>query len=191
MQIDGIHGINPIRIVHLIYLTPFLVDHANLLPATGMALDIAMGLGGNAGFLLQHGMHVVGVDISRVAVSRAKKKLPSLMGVIADLDHFVILPNKFDVILNFLYLQRDLWLPAVHGLRQGGLLFIECLTEEMLTVRPEINPRYLLKPAELQNSFIDGPAGRELEILYYFEGWSSSDCAHRKAVASLIARRNA
>ncbi len=166
-----------------------LVDHVNLLPSTGLALDIAMGLGGNAGFLLQHGLRVVGVDISRVAVNSVKKNHPLLMGVIADLDRFTILSNKFNVILNFLYLQRDLWLPVVHGLRQGGLLFIECLTEDMLAVRPEIDPHYLLKPAELQNSFIDGPAGKDLEILYFFEGWTSSTRSHRRAVASLIARR--
>jgi tellurite methyltransferase len=167
-----------------------LVSHANLLPSTGLALDIAMGLGGNAGFLLQHGLRVVGVDISRVAVCRAKKDHPSLMAVIADLKQFTIPADKFNVIINFLYLQRDLWLPALCGLKIGGLLFMECLTEDMLSVHPEIDPIYLLKPAELKHEFVDHNPGFDLEILHYYEGWSSTSNSHRRAVASLIARRN-
>ena len=58
------------------------------MPAAGLALDIAMGLGGNAGLLIERGMQVVGVDISSVAVQRAKERLPSLMAVRADLTQF-------------------------------------------------------------------------------------------------------
>jgi hypothetical protein len=165
------------------------VDHANLLPARGLALDIAMGLGKNSGFLLQRGLHVVGVDISSVAVSRAKKDSPALMAVVADMERFFIPPDTFDVILNFLFLQRDLWLSVQHGLKPGGILFMECLTDEMLSIHPEIDPIYLLKPGELQHAFIDSPLPVDLEILYYFEGWSSSTNAHRRATAALVARR--
>jgi tellurite methyltransferase len=166
-----------------------LVEHAGLLPSHGLALDIAMGLGANAGFLLQRGLGVVGVDISSVAVIQAKKDFPSLMAVIADLERFSIPINKFDVILNFLYLQRDLWLSIKHGLKLGGILFIECLTDEMLSIHPEIDPNYLLKPGELQHEFVDSPAAIDLEILYYFEGWSSLSKTHRRATAALVARR--
>ncbi len=168
-----------------------LVDHFNLLPSSGLALDIATGLGGNAGFLIQRGLRVVGLDISLVALIRAKKEFPSLMAASLNLERFVIPPNKFDVIINILYLQRDMWTPITQGLKLGGILFMECLTEDMLSVHPEINPSYLLKPAELQHWFIDGDTGRGLEILYYDEGWSSSTSDHRRAVASLVARRNA
>src|SRR5512146_932640 len=77
---------------------PFLVQNAHLLPPTGVALDIAMGLGGNAGFLIHQGFSVVGVDISDVAVRRARKNMPGLMGVIADLkDCLLFAPQAFDV----------------------------------------------------------------------------------------------
>ncbi len=168
-----------------------LVNHANLLPSSGLALDIATGLGRNARYLVQRGLRVVGVDISHVALIRAKKDIPSLMAAVLDLERFVIPPNKFDVILNILYLQRNLWMQITQGLKLGGLLYMECLTEDMLSIHPEINPSYLLKPAELQHAFYDGDFGRNLEILYYYEGWSPSTSSHRRAVASLIARRNA
>ena len=39
------------------------------------------------------------------------------MAVIADLEYFYIPSDTFDVIINFLYLQRDLWLPMVIGFK--------------------------------------------------------------------------
>lgn len=166
-----------------------LMDHAGLIPSHGLALDIAMGLGGNARFLLQRGLRVVGVDISKVAVIRAKKESPALIAVVADLERFYIPPNRFDVILNFFYLQRDLWLSIKYGLKPGGILFIECLTDAMLSVHPEIDPNYLLKPGELQAAFIDSPREIELDILFYYEGWTSSPDMHRRSTAALVARR--
>jgi hypothetical protein len=166
-----------------------LLDHTNLLPFQGLALDIAMGLGGNASFLIQRGLRVIGVDISYVAVSRAKSQLPTLMGVVADLEHFHIPLNTYDLILNFLYLQRNLWKPIIYGLKKGGILFIECLTLEMLSVHPEINPDYLLKPDELRQTFSNNDLSMDMEILYYEEGWCSTPTSHPRATAGLIARR--
>lgn len=166
-----------------------LLDHSDIIPTCGLALDIAMGLGGNSSYLLHHGLRVIGVDISYVAVNKAKSKLPHLMAVVADLNHFYFPKNSFDVIINFLYLQQDLWLPMTYGLKIGGVMFVECLTKEMLTIHPEINPVYLIKPGELQQAFLQGEIGNHLEILYYDEGWQSTVTSHPRAVASLIARR--
>jgi hypothetical protein len=71
----------------------------------------------------------------------------------------------------------------------GGVVFIECLTEDMLSIHPEINPIYLLKPGELRQIFINGEVARDLEILYYTEGWNETTTSHPRATASLIARR--
>ena len=106
----------------------FLIEHADLLPKQGLALDAAMGLGGNAGFLLERGLKVIGVDISEVAVRQAKARLPELMAVEADLTQFYLPDNTFDVIINFFYLQRDLWPQYVRALRPGGWLVLETLT---------------------------------------------------------------
>ena len=166
-----------------------LLDHADLLPAHGLALDIAMGLGGNASFLILRGLRVIGVDISFEAVSRAKKELPTLVGVVADMERFYIPLNTFDVIIIFLYLQRNLWKPITYGLKIGGVLFIESLTEDMLSIHPDINPTYLLKPAELRQTFIKSEFGNKMEILLYNEGWCATTTSHPRATASLIARR--
>ena len=161
----------------------FLVENADCLPRQGLALDAAMGLGGNAGFLLERGLRVVGVDVSWVAVRRARTRLPGLMAVAADLTRFSLPEERFDVILNFYYLQRDLWAAYRRALRPGGILVIETLSQEMGAMRPDIDPQYLLQPGELQAAFSDW------RILAYREGWVESETRHPKAVASLVACR--
>lgn len=47
-----------------------------------------MGLGANVGWLLAHGLRVIGVDISEVAVRQALVRHPGLQAVIADLTAF-------------------------------------------------------------------------------------------------------
>jgi tellurite methyltransferase len=161
---------------------PFLVQNAGYLPMRGLALDAAMGRGNNTEFLLERGLRVMGVDISVVAVSSAKARFPTLMALVADLTHFYIPQNTFDLIINFYYLQRDLLPVYQRALRPGGILVFESLTEKMLEQSPDIDPKYLLAPGELQGAF------RNMQILVYREGWLLDDRGRSRAVASLVAR---
>jgi hypothetical protein len=161
---------------------PLLVQNAALLPQQGLAFDAAMGLAGNTSFLLERGLRVIGVDVSEIAVRQAKVRLPALFAAVADLNRFYLPPATFDVILNFYYLQRELWPIYKFALRPGGLIFIETLTLDMLQIHPEIGPEYLLQPGELHASFSD------MQILVYREGWQTGKSGHRRAVASLVAR---
>jgi tellurite methyltransferase len=162
---------------------PFLIRHAELLPTNGLALDVAMGLGGNAEFLLKRGLKVIGIDISNIALRRAKQRLPELMAVQADLTQFYLPANTFDVIINFFYLQRNLWPDYVRALRPDGWLIFETLTIDFRSLQPDIDPKYLLASDELQHAF------PTLEIIDYQEGWSTNDNGHLRSAASLVARK--
>ena len=170
------------RFCTLVDARPLLVENAVLLPQQGLAFEAAMGLAGNAGFLLERGLRVIGVDISEVAVRQAKVRMPALFAAVADLNRFYLPPATFDVILNFYYLQRELWPVYKFALRPGGLLFIETLTLDMLQIHPETGLEYLLQPGELFDSFAD------MQILVYREGWQTGKNGHQRAVASLVAR---
>ncbi len=162
---------------------PFLVEQSNWLPESGLALDGAMGLGGNAEFLMGRGLRVVGVDISWVALRQAKRRLPELMAFQADLPRVHLADEVFDVIINFYYLQRDLWAGFRRWLRPGGILIFETLTREMLEIQPDTDPDYLLESGELSTAF------KDMETLVYREERAVSRGGRPCAVASLVARR--
>jgi tellurite methyltransferase len=161
----------------------FLVQHAGDLPGAGLALDAAMGLGGNAAFLISRGLRVIGVDISVVAARQAKARLPALNAVVADLTRFSLPAASLDVILNFYYLDRELWPVYRRALRPGGVLVMETFTADTRAQRGDLNPNYLLQPGEL------GQAFRDWDVLNYREGWNAPDDGRRRSTASLIARR--
>lgn len=160
----------------LIKAKPFLPHH-------GLALDVACGLGTNARFLIQSGLNVIGVDISRVALQQAKRTYPKLELICADMENIHFPDTSFDVIINFYYLQRSLWDSFRKWLKPNGLLIIETLKIEMREVKPEICADYLLSPHELELAFADW------NILYYQEGWTAQSTTHPRCVASLIARK--
>jgi SAM-dependent methyltransferase len=160
-----------------------LTQNQARLTGGGLALDVAMGAGANAAFLIEQGWQVVGVDRSDVAVFQAKTREPRIQAVIADTVHFWFPPQKFDLILNLYYLDRQLWPIYKTALKPRGLLIVETLTLDMLAMRPDLPPDFLLQPGELRQAFHDW------DILFYREGWIASDHGTQKAVASLIARR--
>jgi tellurite methyltransferase len=169
------------------FATPreFLLEQAAHLPERGVALDLAMGLGGNAGFLIERGLRVVGVDISEVAVQRAKTRWPHIQAAVIDLALYRWPPCAFDVILNFYFCQRYLWPHFRSMLKPGGVLIMETLLIETLHVRPAYNPDQLVQPDELRRVF------SAWDVLTYREGWIEVRDHSPRAVASLVARRPA
>jgi tellurite methyltransferase len=160
----------------------FLIEHAHHLPDHGLALDIATGLGGNAGFLIERGLRVIGVDVSEVGVQRAKDRWPMMMAAVIDLTQYHWPACSFDVLLNFYYCQRDLWPRFRSMVKPGGVLIMETLTIETLRVRPDYHPDYLLQPDELRRAFA------AWDVLVYREGWVQMKDHAPRAVASLVAR---
>ena len=82
--------------------TPFLVENLPQLKR-GKALVLAMGSGRNALYLAENGFDVDGVDISRVAVRRAKKEASRrnvrINAVQADFRHYPFPENTYDLIV--------------------------------------------------------------------------------------------
>jgi tellurite methyltransferase len=157
---------------------PWLVGHESLLPPPGLALEVAMGLGGSAGWLCERGWRAAGLDISEVAVRRAKARWPALLAGVADLERLPIAPEPaFDLILDFYYLDRGLWPVFRRALRPGGLLLMETFVQPP-SGRADMNPAYVLQPGELRAAFADW------EVLDYAEGERAG-----RWVAGLAARR--
>lgn len=159
----------------------FLVESLPQLPI-GRALDIAMGEGRNAVYLAKKGFQVTGVDISEVAIRKAKRLAREskvhIKTISEDLNKFQIAPESYDVIIVFYYLQRNLVPQIIKGLKPGGVLVMETYTVDQHKYDKAMNMAFLLKKGELKNMF------RELQAVKYQE----TDTG-REAVASLIARK--
>lgn len=135
---------------------PLLVEAADLLPP-GDALDLACGPGRHALHLAKLGWRVTAVDASAVAIRVLRRRAAGLpiRALHADLEsgQFAIEPDHYDLICDFLYLQRDLF-PAIRaGVRPGGV-FAGAI---------RLDGSFRLPPGELRALF-DG-----WKILYYSE----------------------
>jgi SAM-dependent methyltransferase len=154
----------------------------------GKVLDLAAGEGRNAVFLAEHGFEAEAVDISPIAMSRARKSARAhgvtIRTVAGDLDTYLIRPGHYDVILNFYFLDRGLIPRIKKGLKKGGMVVFETYTAEQkkLGTGGPGQDKYVLKPNELLRLF------REFHVLFYREG-AFREGGKRRAIASLIAQK--
>lgn len=159
--------------------SPLLVQHAQCSPGMA-ALDLACGLGHNALWMAAQGCMVVGVDISRVALSYAQHRARRLglqervLFVEADLDCFYIPPVRFDLICVIRFLNRALAPAICAALKPGGQLIAETLNWRRAQTHPDTPPEYLLGPGEL---------------LWLFEGLKVNLHEESGALSQLTARR--
>ena len=158
-----------------------LTDNRTLLTG-GMALDIATGSGRNAFFLAECGYRVIAVDRAESAAllvnTYARSRGLSVDAVAADMLDINFGTERFDLITNFYFLERELIPRIKQSLKPGGLVFFETFTSYQI---PRDDPRYrkfLIDPNELLTMFSD------FFIMYYFERIKGS-----KAVASMIAKK--
>jgi len=120
------------------------------------ALDLACGTGRNAIFLAEKGFTVDAVDISDVALKELKKKNPAVNTINADLDFYRIPENKYNLIININYLNREI-IPCIkESLKKDGVIIFETftLTEGGNYFQPE-NKKYMLRKNELLHLFMD------------------------------------
>ena len=163
----------------------FLVDFLSY-SQKGKAIDIACGEGRNAIFLAKNGYEVDAVDGSSVAIERARKialeEKVNINFIHADLEKYKISINKYDLIINFNYLQRSLIPDIKMGLKKNGILLFETFTIEQKNIDPQKNPEFLLEYNELIKLFCD------LYIFFYRED-ILFDEERKKAIASIACKK--
>jgi SAM-dependent methyltransferase len=162
---------------------PLLVEAADLL-RPGRALDLACGPGRNALHLASLGWQVTAVDSSALAIGLLRQNAGDLPinGILADLEkgEFSIAPEGYDLICDFLYLQRNLF-PAIRaGVCPGGVFAGAIHLLDGAPSDSPRDPRFRLNPGELRALF-DG-----WKVLFYSEG---GEPERRRHTARIIARR--
>ncbi|MRI58925.1 MAG: hypothetical protein C6H99_05395 [Epsilonproteobacteria bacterium] len=118
----------------------------------GKALDIACGMGQNAKFLASKGFEVECVDISKIALSKAKSR--GVTTFCCNIEEFLF--GEYDLIVCFNFLLRSIHPKIIKSLKPQGILIYETFT-----YHSKINPQYRLAKNELLQEFL------ELEILHY------------------------
>ena len=153
-----------------------------LFPKGGTALDVAGGMGRHAVWMAELRWKVTVVDISEVAFQKTQKKSEergvAIDFLVRDLNTWSPDRKKYDLILVFYYLQRDLFSYLEAALKPGGLLIYKTYTAEQaeFDTGPK-NPAHLLKQNELLHAF---PG---LRTLFYHESIAE------KATAELVAMK--
>lgn len=162
----------------------WLIDHVNVLPAPGRALDVACGRGRNALWLAARGFHTHAVDRDenaiRVLDDEARLRGVPLVAEVLDLEdgNATLGASAYDLIVVIHYLQRLLFPQIIAALRPGGVLVYETFTVAQAARGKPTNPAFLLKPGELRDLV------QPLEIVDEREGEFDG-----RMVASVIATR--
>lgn len=167
-----------------------LADFDHLLPASGDALDLACGLGGNALHLARCGLTTQAWDSAASAIETLSEQaggegLP-LTAEVRDVIERPPAPVSFDVIAVSRFLDRALCRALAHALRPGGLLFYETFTRARVASAGPTSERYRLGDNELLALF----AG--LRVRAYRDEARAGDLDRgQRDVAQLVAQRPA
>jgi len=165
----------------------WLADRIDRLGPPGLALDVAMGRGRNALALARARWGVVGVDLTASAVKRAlvwaREEGLDIRGLCRDLREWRWPTARYDLAIQFYYLDRSLFGVLKESIKPGGQVLLETATVENIALGglgPK-NPEWCLELGELPELF----AG--WDILEYREARLEGPMA----VASIWARKPA
>ena len=151
----------------------------------GRALDVACGLGRNAIHLAAHGYAVDAMDISDVALARARERAADagveVNWIEADLEQPDIARGAYDVIVVARFLDRPLIPRLIDALRPGGHVVYDHHYVTPVEVDGPKSHRFRARPNELLERF------RILRVLFYEEGITADPDGSRMALARLIA----
>ena len=121
-------------------------------------LDLACGYGQNGLWLAEHGYVVDLMDISRVALSRARaetasRNLRNVNILQFDLDDMDLDEETYHLICVFRYLKRDFMRKLKGAVIPGGRVIYETFNLRYLDLVPEFNTAFLLDVGELREMF--------------------------------------
>ncbi len=153
----------------------------------GRALDVGCGAGRNSLFLAAAGYQVDAVDISQVALDRARQTADSnglsVEWIQADLDVDALPEGPYDLIVMVRFVNQPLISQLLDRLREGGYLVCE---QHLITHREVVGPRnsaYRLRSNELLEIV------RDARVLFYHEGIVVDPDSRQAALAQLVACR--
>ena len=161
----------------------------------GRALDVACGAGRNSLFLAATGRRVDAVDISAVALDRAREAAKTrglqVRWIEADLDDDPdrSLPRElYDLIVLIRYVNANLLKPLLERLAANGVLLIEQHVESAEDVVGPRTAAFRLRRNELLRDVMGACAPGD-SVLYYHEGLVTDPDGKRAALAQLVLRR--
>ena len=162
------------------YIEPLLGSSAQK-----RALDVAGGVGRHALYLAERGWNTTLIDVSDKGIELARKNAQQRGIKIdfrnEDLRSAELGSERYDMILVFFYLQRELFPALIRALSPGGILIYKTYTQEHPRVsggKGPIHPMHLLEPNELLKAF------SSLYVLFYRE------TVVGKGVAELVATKS-
>jgi len=163
-----------------------LADWLGQLPK-GRALDVACGAGRNALYLAASGYEVDAIDISTVALDRARahaqRRKLDVNWIEMDLDSGNLPNERYKLIVMVRYTHAALVAELIELLEDGGYLLCE---EHLLTNRDVVGPAsaaFRMRPNELLG------LATGLRVLYYREGLIEDPDGRVAALAQLIGCR--
>ena len=162
--------------------SPFLTEMLHLLPRRGRAIDVAGGTGRNAIVIARRGLDTTVVDVSDVALRRARDDA-ARAGVVVetlelDLEAEPLPEGPWDVVLVFHYLYRLIFPAITRQLAPGGVLIASIATTRNRERNEKPPLAHLLDEGELPT--LIGSLG----VVHYEESWR--DDRHE---ARIVAKR--
>ena len=152
-----------------------LIDYMDRLPASGIALDYACGLGGNSILLARQGFNVVALDQSSVALTKLDKYAQhnnlSIKTQICDLEENPpAYDAQFDVIVVSYFLHRKTLAELYGYLRKDGILVYQTFSGDQIEGKGPASSDYRLRRGELLKVF------DKMQLLYYREDIYRKNC---------------
>lgn len=122
------------------------------------ALELACGLGRDALWLAGQGYTVDALDVSLVALRRARaamleRGIEGVNFILADLDHYPLPPRRYDLVYVYRFLDRRLFPEIRSRVRPGGLAIYETLNVRRHLRYPAARPEHMLELGELPGHF--------------------------------------